>query len=195
MAKQAPGAPVTDVLSPAELRAAIEQLSPADLFRLEKVARGFGALAGKDPEDLLQEAIMRALADVRHCPRDVSVPSFLMGAMKSLVSADRKSAPANRVIAPVDDPAVEGEIAKTHATEATPEEAIVDRLSNEDVVESVFELFHGDDDATYWLMARMDTDTLAEAQAATGFDSKKMNTVGKRVRRKIERELAPRLKP
>jgi hypothetical protein len=62
-------------------------------------------------------------------------------------------------------------------------------------IDALFSLFRDDEDATLWLMARMDTDSLSEAQSLTGFNATKMNTVGRRIRRTIERAFPKGLCP
>jgi DNA-directed RNA polymerase specialized sigma24 family protein len=188
MTNPAAAPPESEVLTAAEMRAAIAVLSPADLLRLKKAARLFGRLMGMDPDDLVQEAVVRAMEDARHCRRAMKVIMFLIGTMRSVASARRKSADARRVVRSVDDDAPSGGTPVMPADACTTEEEhIVEQEFWKKRVEAVFELFRDDEDATLWLMARMDTDTLAEAQAATGFDATKINTVGRRVRRKVER--------
>ena len=81
-----PGEPAVSHLSPAEIEAAINQLSQADFSRLRKLA---GLRSRELPiraDDLLQEAFVRALAGSRKCPRHVGIIRFFDGAMHSIAS-------------------------------------------------------------------------------------------------------------
>lgn len=76
----------SDVLSPDEIRAAIEGFSHADWIRLKRAAAYFAWRPGVQGSDLQQEAMMRALEGRRKCPRKTSVITFLCGAIRSIAS-------------------------------------------------------------------------------------------------------------
>lgn len=94
-----------------ELRAAIEGLSPTDKIRLEKLAKSRSArLGASNWEELLQEAIVRALAGGRPWPKRIPLVAFLAEVMRSIASDwARQSAravplPADENELPADDP-------------------------------------------------------------------------------------------
>lgn len=74
------------VLRPAETALALELLSRMDLLRLKAVARIYAR--GLAPEgvweDMLQEAITRAITGSRRLPEGVSMVAFLAGILRSL---------------------------------------------------------------------------------------------------------------
>ncbi len=72
----------------AEIAAAINGLSPAELARLRALARARaqGLPAGMGWADLLQEAVTRTLAGNRKLPPDVPLVAFLGGVMRSLAN-------------------------------------------------------------------------------------------------------------
>jgi RNA polymerase sigma factor (sigma-70 family) len=74
------------VLSPAEVKEAIDGLLDAAWLRLRKVAHALARHRGLEAEDLLQEAFVRAMEGSRQCPRDVEVVRFLAEAMRSIAS-------------------------------------------------------------------------------------------------------------
>ena len=187
MTNPAAVAPVPDVLPLGDLRQVLESLTTADLLRLKKAARLFGGLMGMDADDLVQQAVLRAWEDGRHCRRDMKVVAFLIGTMRSIASARRKSADARHIAGPIDDyPAASESLASSDDAQPMEERIIEDEFRKQRLA-ALFELFGADEDATLWLMARLDADSLVEAQAMTGFDATKMNTVGRRVRRTAER--------
>jgi DNA-directed RNA polymerase specialized sigma24 family protein len=74
------------VLSPGEVKEAIDGLLDPAWLRLRKVAHALARHRGLEAEDLLQEAFTRALEGSRQCPRDVDVVRFLAEAMRSIAS-------------------------------------------------------------------------------------------------------------
>lgn len=98
--------------TPAQVRAALDALSEADLVRLEKVARyrirGLSRSAcGRDHEDLLSEAIADTLdPERRRWNTEVSFVRYLIGAMRSISSHWREQLDA-------DEPHLESELVRT----------------------------------------------------------------------------------
>ncbi len=75
----------------AGLRDELGALSDIDKHRLLKIARTYAAVARDlEPEDLLQEAMMKSLEENPHerrrCPKDLNLITFLAGVMRSLAS-------------------------------------------------------------------------------------------------------------
>ena len=73
-------------LTKAQVRAAIAAIGTSANSRLMRVARYRAFTAGIDAEDLLQEAILRALTS-RRCPAGLKMEHFLMAVMRSIASA------------------------------------------------------------------------------------------------------------
>src|SRR5262245_45420892 len=89
------------VLTQVELKRSIAGLSAADWLRLHKVARAFCRGAAFDADDLLQEALQRALEGTRHCTRTLEIVPFLAGVMRSIASdwgKARKRSPAMSLV-------------------------------------------------------------------------------------------------
>lgn len=78
-------APTTH-LTKAQVRAAIAAIDIGANAQLRRVARYRAFTAGIDAEDLLQEAILRALSS-RSCPVGLKIEYFLMAVMRSIASA------------------------------------------------------------------------------------------------------------
>ncbi len=112
--------------------------------------------------------------------------------MKSIAWADRTSARARCEVGSIDDcPADIVEVSDAVGLE----EQMIQQDLRKQQADAVMALFHDDEDATLWLMARMDADSLEEVQALTGFDATKINTIGRRVRRKVQRAFPEGLRP
>ena len=182
-----------DVLTTAEMHARLAQLSDADVFRLKKIARHYAGRSVMSEDDIMASALDRALDGTRKCPRGVNLMVFLARAMKSIAWADRTSAKARREVSPVDDP---DDIDPVHMSSSVDlEEQVIQQDLRRKQVDALMALFHDDEDATLWLMARMDADSLEEMRALTGFDATKLNTIGRRIRRRAERAFPEGLRP
>lgn len=78
----------TKIKEPQELHLELEALSPVNKQRLRLIARKYAAVAGDmDPEDLLQEAMMKVFEDGRHCRSDLNALTFMASTMRSLASS------------------------------------------------------------------------------------------------------------
>ncbi len=75
-----------ELLSVTDVRAAFQSFAAADNLRLEKAGRYLGWKCRTDGDELLGEAVMRALNGDRRCPRHLPAVQFLIGVMKSLAS-------------------------------------------------------------------------------------------------------------
>jgi DNA-directed RNA polymerase specialized sigma24 family protein len=177
---------LADVLTTAEMHACLAQLSDADLWRLRTIARHYAGRSVMSADDIMAEALDRALDGTRKCPRGVKLMVFLARAIKSIAWADRTSAKARREVGSVDDHLGDMDPVDMSLTVGLEEQVIQQDLRRKQV-DAIMALFHDDEDATLWLMARMDADSLEEVQALTGFNATKINTVGRRIRRKVER--------
>src|ERR1700730_10796559 len=100
---------------------------------------------------------------------------FLARAMKRVAWADRTSAKAQRAIGPGGDRPADTDLMGV-STVVGLEEQVIQQDLRKKQVDALMALFHDDEDATLWLMARMDADSLEEVQALTGFDATKINT-------------------
>src|SRR6266545_1988062 len=82
---------VVAVRSREEIESAIDALTPADWVRLEKIAyliaRRYAHISRVEPQDLRQEALIRAL-DTRNCPTNVDIIRFLAEAMRSIAHGE-----------------------------------------------------------------------------------------------------------
>lgn len=70
-----------------------------------KAAAFLGKGLLEEPEDLVQEALFRAISGARTCPVDTDILAFLYGVIRSLASAARKRGGSIRFV-PLDDESV-----------------------------------------------------------------------------------------
>jgi DNA-directed RNA polymerase specialized sigma24 family protein len=89
-----------------EVETAIRAFTDAQWARLGRVGRRYAWRCRWDPDDLVQEAIARALAGGRNCPAHVDVVKFLAEAIRGIA----------------DDEAEKAEIATRHVPIVTPGE-------------------------------------------------------------------------
>jgi len=80
-----------------EVSAALAKLNSADMVRLAQFARlrAMG-ISSADWEDLLHEAIQRALSGSRKWPKKITILAFLLGTIRSVASEFRRKKPAWR---------------------------------------------------------------------------------------------------
>jgi DNA-directed RNA polymerase specialized sigma24 family protein len=194
MEPREPSDDLADLLTTAEMHGCLAELSEPDQSRLEKISRHYADASTMSADDILAEALVRALDGTRKCPRGVNLMVFLARAMKSIAWADRTSAKTQREIGPVEDRPADTDLMGV-STVVGLEEQVIQQDLRKKQVDALMALFHDDQDATLWLMARMDAESLEEMQALTGFGATKLNTVGRRIRRKVERKLPHGLRP
>ena len=181
-----------DVLSADDLRIAFESFVAADLLRLEKAARYLGWKCRTDGDELLGEAVARALNGTRRCPRPLAAVTFLIGVMKSLASEiiDKRSTdPLARRTA--DDPHTPtGHFASEPAPDPNPEDALAIKEEEASMAELVTELevlFSDDEHARTILKGEMDGLSAEEIRAGSGIGELVYNTARRRIRRRIDK--------
>lgn len=91
-----------------DVEAAIRAFTIAEWTRLRSVAKAFSFMTGWDPEDLLQEAMLRTLRGTRNCPDDVDVVKHLIGTMESVSDGEREKTHNQVPHVPMAQPGVEG---------------------------------------------------------------------------------------
>jgi len=187
-----PGQPRRTTLSRDEIAEAIRGLSDVDLVRLRRVAEAYARNCPLEPEDLLQEAFVRAVAGTRRCPRRVDVVRFLAEAMRSIASDSAKGRRRQEV-----------HLAKFPALQPWTADAVDDRFlserapsldevraSEEEVARAIAEilnLFPDDVIAQTILKGDMAEMKAEEIRALTGLDKVGFASKRRRIRRRIDR--------
>lgn len=181
--------PESDHLSVAEIRAAIKAMTGADRRRLEKSAMFHSLPTEHEPADLLQEAMERAWAGKRRCPRTVDVFYFLREAMRSIASAWRETHKGRG----------ECRLASRHASEnapveldlqtplSDPEATLASEQAAEQIINRVLCLFEDDPIAQGLIKGIIEELDAQELRVATGLDKTAYDSKRRLIRRRIEK--------
>ena len=165
-----------EVLSGAEVGDAIDLLSEANETRLMQYATWQAGGLSEEPDDLVQEAKVRAIAGDRKCPAGADIVVFLYGVIRSLASAARKRGGSVRFVPLVD--------------ESGEEPADPARLAAQiEVREAILAVFEGRPD--WLLIVRLQIEGFrgAEIMDRTGLSRSALDTAQKGIRRRWGRAL------
>jgi RNA polymerase sigma-70 factor (ECF subfamily) len=164
---------VTAIVSAQPVRAredvasAIGALTPPQLIRLRQLADVYARAHGVEPEDLLQEAYIRALDGSRQCPVDVEILPFLAATMKSIADGELKKRQRRPPLVPVpNDGEQESPILKVPDSNPNPEKA----LETKQQTDRLLLLFDDDVDAQMIVYGMIDGIKGAELRALTSLD-------------------------
>jgi RNA polymerase sigma-70 factor (ECF subfamily) len=158
-----------------DVAGAIRALSDADLVRLRALARlRTRGLPGLDWSDLLNEAIMRALDGSRRWPRDVPLPVFLAGIMRSIEHDHRRRTAQERAWRDGPEP---------EAATADPLEAVAAAQA----LGAILALFREDETVLRIVEGLAWGRTAAEIRALHGLSGTEYDSARKRLRRALLR--------
>ena len=169
-----------------ELRASIGSFGQADHLRLFKAARFYCGGSGFEANDLVQEAFVRALAGTRQCPRNVPVMVFLVGVMRSIVSAGRESIALEPEVRSLAATGTDGKAVDPASNRRTAEEV---RLARDDCaarLAALDEMFADDEEAQMVILGDIDGLDAEAIRSMQGWDKNQLATVRRRTRRRIE---------
>ena len=169
------------------IAAALEALSDTDLLRLKALARlRVRGLPGLEWTDLLNEAVVRALAGSRRWPAGVPLLSFLAGTMRSVADGHWRRLRLERqvvVATAADDPrAIAGQADDSAA--ADPERA----AAASQMLSALDRLFATDAAALKVIAGLAAGLGPAEIRARTGLGETEYNSARKRMRRALLRQ-------
>lgn len=175
-----------NVATPAQVAQAFSTLSSRDQQALRQIAklRAIG-LQSMTWEDLLHEALYRALAGARLWPLNVNLVAFLAQTMRSIASEERGRATSE----PVDYSAEHG--AKVEAP--SPLESVADARTPESdlvtrqAISKVEAIFAGDLEALHLIHGLAEGLTPAETQARSGMTTVQYASAQRRIQRALAR--------
>lgn len=128
----------------------------------------------EDPEDLVQEALLRAMDGVRICPAETNVLVFLRGIVRSLANTARKRGGSVRFVPLVDESVAELSDSAGWAGEIEIRQAILalfgERTYGRLIVSLQLRGFRG-----------------SEIMDRTGLSRKELDTALRRIRRRLDR--------
>ncbi len=178
-------------LSSAELSETLERLSKADWIRLNRIATSFAHICGVSKEDLLQEAIIRALDGKRLCPCDVNVVRFLGETMRSIASSDAKAHKRHPEISlqtPKQENGSDYLIDLKDSKQPTIEDSVIAKIDLAKAKEIVPKLFESDPEKVQLLvMGVLDEMDTEELQEFSGLQGTEYSSARKLFRRRIEK--------
>lgn len=162
----------------AQTRAAIAELSAADLLRLTRIAKA-RALSLTDYEwrDLLNEAVMRLLSGSRRWPVEVPIVAFLAQTMRSIASEQRRHSSQRGIAVDPND------VVGLASDGPSPERA----AHAKQLLAFVLDEFAGDEDVLIFISGYQLGETTAETMARTGIDAARLDAARKRMRRRLDR--------
>ncbi len=182
-----PGEPVVSHLSPAEIEAAIGELSEVDMDRLRRVAHAYSRGRSIEADDLSQDALERALNGSRKCPREVDIVRFLAEAMRSIASDAVKAQTRRPVLFPVpetgeDELPFDPPDPRPNAEQELAADQEVTRIKR-----AILDLFNDDLEAQTIAEGIMEGMEGEELRSCTGLDKTAFASKRRLVRRRIER--------
>jgi DNA-directed RNA polymerase specialized sigma24 family protein len=180
-----PSPPARATRSLDEIRAAIDAFTDVEWARVRRAAEYWARAQRVEVDDLMQDALERALDGSRQCPLHISVPAFLSGAMRSISSNERKARAGRAevhlvtedgrlVIDPPDD-------------RQTPAEAAESWQETARIKQTLLDLFEGDLAAQTILEGDMDGMEGEELRGLTDLDVKGFASKRRFIRRRIDK--------
>lgn len=174
-----------------EVASAVRALTVADWSRLKLVAQKYAAGRPIGPDDLLQEAMMRAI-DSRVCPADVGVVRFLAEAMRSIAHGESEKAQYKLPLETAEASAEALEVADPlpHAEARLITEEGADRIRT-----AILALFDDDPQARDIVEGTMEEMTAKELRELTGLSLIEYNSKRRLIRRRIDNAFPQGWKP
>lgn len=173
--------------STAEVIEALEGLSREDQFRLRQLALlRSSALVVMDWEDLLSEAVKRALEGTRLWPKGVPFLAFMAQTMRSIASEERREAAANLTVAEGDlawDAANTSPLAELSSTDIHPAREV----EAKQLLRSIERLFKDDPSALAVLHGFAMGSSPEEIQADSDLTPTQYASTQRRIRRALTR--------
>jgi len=181
-----------------EVAAAIRAFTPADWARLKRVAAKYAFARPVSPEDLMQEAFMRAL-DTRVCPSDIDVVKFLAEIIRSVADGEAEKIEHKAKLVPIANTGDPDDLVYDIADGAANAEArLIEAQHAERCIAAhagLVALFDDDPTAQLILEGMMDDMAGEELRELTGLDKVAYDSKRKAIRRKITKHYPNGWKP
>jgi DNA-directed RNA polymerase specialized sigma24 family protein len=177
--------PARAMRPPDEIRATIEAFTDLDWQRARRAAEYWARAHGADAEDVMQDALERAVDGSRQCSQDISIFMFLSGAMRSISGDERKARTRRAEIHLV---AEDGSLVVDPIDERpNAAEVVQSRETAEGIKLALLGLFEDDLAAPTIVEGDMDGIEGEELRDLTGLDAKAFASKRRFVRRRIDR--------
>jgi RNA polymerase sigma-70 factor (ECF subfamily) len=179
-----------------EIASAVRTLTAADWARLKLVARKYAAGRPIEPDDLLQEAMARAI-DSRACPVHVDVVKFLAEAMRSIAHGEGEKAEHKLVLVPV--PKTGGDYPPEALGAPDPAPSAEANLISEEnaagIRKALLALFDDDPQARDIVEGTMEDMTAEELRELTDLSQTAYDSKRRLIRRRIDKAYPQGWKP
>lgn len=178
-----------------EIASAIRAFTAADWARLKLVARKYAAGRPIEPDDLLHEAVARAI-DSRACPAHVDVVKFLAEAMRSIAHGEGEKAEHKLVLVPVSKTG--GYLPEALAAPDPAPGAEAGLISEENAAvirKALLTLFDDDPQARDIVEGTMEDMTAEELRELTGLSQTAYDSKRRLIRRRIDKAYPQGWKP
>ncbi len=171
-----------------EIESTIRSFTPLQWGRLKAVAKHFTFGRPIDPEDLLQEAFIRAL-DTRKCPADVDIVKFLIGVMRSVLSGEAEKAENQLtvVLSAVTTNDDQDEPVEFADPSPSIEEDLIDRQNAANIQRTILALFDDDPEARVIVEGDIAGWSAEDLRAYTGLDKTAYDSKRRLIRRRLNK--------
>jgi DNA-directed RNA polymerase specialized sigma24 family protein len=185
--ENAPAVPV-DHLDADEVIVALDSLSPDEKLKLHAIEKVYLGGTGFSPNELLHDAMCRAIIGKRKCPRDVAFVAFLVETMRSIAYHDRKKRRREPPLPSAPRPDGEDDDGQPDITadQLTPEEHLLEQEAV-DTITVIHRHFDGDDQAQMVLLGWADEMHGKELREFVGVDQAGLDYAIKRIRRVMKK--------
>ena len=156
-----------------ELEDALQSFSDADWLRVRKTANYLSNRSNLSADDLINEAVIKALSGDRKCPQDVDPIVFLSKAMRSIASNERVKA-ENLNVSDAEDIDNIG-----YGSELS----VNKKLDEKRCLQKITALFVDDDECSFLLKALEEGHTKKDIIDMMEIDNTTYETIRKRFRR------------
>lgn len=169
-----------------EIKKAIKAFTDANWVRLEQTAKSC-AIYPVEPDQLKQEALVRALSGDRKCPSNVDVVRFLAEAIRSISDGELNKVENRRNEVSVHDDMIENLDAITPKEPGpTAEERMISNEQCQQIERKILELSDDDETAQLLIMGIMIGLEGAELREQTELDQTSFNSKRRLIRRRID---------
>ncbi len=173
------------VLTRDDIEESIAAFTDADWLRLRFAAQCY-AIYPVEPDELVQEALCRAIAGSRKCPRKVGVVRFVAEAIRSIAHDELQKVENQRDELSIHDETIENVDAITpRERDSTAEARMITNEQYQETENRLLELFDGDDESQLIVLGMLSGTEGAELQQITGLDQTGFSSKRRYVRRKI----------
>ncbi|RWB71516.1 MAG: sigma-70 family RNA polymerase sigma factor [Mesorhizobium sp.] len=180
------GQPENGHLAAEEVLRKLDSLSAAERKKLRLIEERRRDGTDFGPGMLYQEALCQVIVGERRCPVEASFIAFLAQSMRSIASHRRKALSRQVPLSRTDSSGVVVEL-QIAADQLDPEQTLLEKEAA-DVVDEVYKLLEGDDEAQLTIMAIVDGKKGRSLRDELGITQAGYDYIMKRIRRAVAKK-------